>query len=149
MKTKNPHPEAQARLRTAIGLAFALFLFSVTATNVCAQNTFQDPNRVPVKQEQTVKQSAPEALVEKSNPTTTIEKKEETPVLPYANYKGISDPEQAKAEWIKDNPEEYQRMLSLVEAVNTTQQQQPATETKTTAAPASTTNDGSSPRINQ
>ena len=147
--TKIPNPDAKTRSRTAFGLVLTLYLFSMTATSVRAQNSFQDPNHVPVKQEQTVKQSTHEALVEKSNPTTTIEKKEETPVLPYANYKGISDPEQAKAEWIKDNPEEYQRMLSLVEAVNTTQQQQPATETKTTAAPASTTNDGSSPRINQ
>lgn len=147
--TKIPNPDAKTRSRTAFGLVLTLYLFSMTATSVRAQNSFQDPNHVPVKQEQTVKQLTPEALVENSNPTTPIMKKEETPVLPYANYKGISDPDQAKAEWIKDNPEEYQRMLSLVEAVNTTQQQQPATETKTTAAPASTTNDGSSPRINQ
>jgi len=149
MKTKRLNLGAQDRLRIAFGLAFALFLLSMTTTSVCAQNSFQDPNRVPVKQEQAVKQSTPEALVENNNPTTTLEKKEETPALPYANYKGISDPEQAKAEWIKDNPEEYQMMLQPAEAANSTQMQQPAAETKSTAKPAGTTDDGSSPRINQ
>lgn len=150
MKTRNPHPEAQARLRIAFGLAFAMFLFSVTATSVCAQNSFQDPNRVPVKQEQAVKESTPKASVENSNPTTSIQKKEETPApLPYINYKGISNPEQAKAEWIKDNPEEYQQMQKQAEAENAAQQQQPAAETKTTAAPAGKMYEGCSPRINQ
>jgi hypothetical protein len=149
MKTKNPHPEAQARLKTAFGLAFVLFLFSMTATSVCAQNSFQDPNHVPVKQEPVVKQSTPEVVVENSNPAPSIQKKEETPAQPYINYKGISDPEQAKAEWIKDNPEEYQMMLQPAEAANSTQMQQPAAETKSTAKPAGTTDDGSSPRINQ
>ncbi|MPM27651.1 hypothetical protein SDC9_74164 [bioreactor metagenome] len=139
----------KCRFKTGAALALLILLLSLGASSTSAQNSIHDPNRVIVKQQPEVKPTPTEVSVEVSTPENITEKKEEVPALPYVNYKGISDPDQAKAEWVRENPEEYQKLQQPANAEQKVQQKAPVSEKRTVVKPSDAINDGSEPKDNQ
>jgi|WetSurMetagenome_2_1015567.scaffolds.fasta_scaffold158450_2 hypothetical protein len=85
-----------------------IFLLGINLSTSFAQQITSDPNYQQQKKEVPAQADINKASVTSiSNPA---EKKYTVSDLPYYNYKGISDLEQAKTAWIKDYPEEYNKM---------------------------------------
>lgn len=92
------------------------------ATSIQAQQTAT--SKTPV-----TKSSAQLQIANPVPPTTekaTLSKQDGNASLVYYNYKGITNLEEAKAAWIKDNPETYKKMIE-------------ASGSRKTAAPSSST----------
>ena len=95
-----------------------LFFLCAAFTATHAQSITADPGQKPVRKVQPAK---PDVVKPSPAPATVKaaqapEKKNPVADLPFYNYKGISDLEQAKAAWIADNPEEYNKMLQQMAA---------------------------------
>jgi hypothetical protein len=65
-------------------------------------------NAANAQQEATPASSRAQSGTSKTSNVENINKTGKA-TLPYLNYKGIADKEQAKAAWIKDNPEAYEK----------------------------------------
>lgn len=151
MGTKKLRGGAIFRLRFGIvpGSLLVLFLLSMSTINVNAQNTFKQGEPLHVKTQQPSEQVSEKVVVVKS--TEVKVEKSQTPesTIPYLNYKGISNSEQAKAEWINDNPEAYQELLNQNTVEQPAVKEIPAVQSNSATKPVQGTSDGNAPIINQ
>lgn len=150
MGTKKLRGGSIFRLRFGIvpGSLLVLFLLSIT-TNVNAQATFKHEGQIQAKTEQPSVQITEKVIVVKT--TEVKAEKSQTPeaTIPYLNYKGISNSEQAKAEWINDNPEAYQELLNQSAVEQPAVKEIPVVQSNSAKKPIQGTSDGNAPTINQ
>lgn len=148
MGAKKIRGRAIFRFKSVIRMGSLLLLLSIAATNVNAQNTFKSSEQLQKKTEKSSVQLIEKVIIAKSTEVNSDNSTATETTIPYINYKGISDPETAKTEWINDNPEKYQRMLMPAEVVNTNQPQS-TVEKIPAGTPANTNDDGSAPQNNK
>ncbi len=147
MKTKECNPSTNMRIKLHTSLLLTLLLVIMSTLNAGAQNTLKATRQINPQKEQPSKQDPVKIASETSNTGTEDVQKTKHPALPYLNYKGISDQELAKTEWIKDHQEEYNQMLQSAEKTDTKSEK--VFENKTTIIHSDKTDDGSCPEFHQ
>ena len=109
--TQNRMPRLM-KVTTTISLAILLLVVNATINKSVAQTISSDAQQ---KSANTILPIITDVVtatpaVASSAVITVIPASE--PVLPYINYRGITNPDQAKEAWIKDNPEAYKKLFT-------------------------------------
>ncbi len=79
-------------------ITIGLFLFMLSTTALAQSDNILENTVVPLPRK-----------ADSAEPAERIEPDQNRTPLPYEGYKGISDPHQAKMEWVADHPEEYRK----------------------------------------
>lgn len=97
---------------TAIACIQVIFLMAFSIGSTFGQRPSSDPNYQPQQKTVPAKVEINQTLPVSSNAVNPAVDQSPVTDLPFYNYKGISDLEQAKAAWVADFPEEYKKLVS-------------------------------------